>query len=182
MRNVLHKLLGATIAAWCLVATDAAAAGHASIGFVASQSGTELKGSFERFAANIQFDPAQPDKGNVQVRVETASVSTGTRSADEQLRGEDFFDATRFPQANFEAREFHAQDAGHYLAKGSFTLKGHTVPLPVTFAVTRDGQGLWFDGTFTISRLNFGVGQGEWSDTSTLDDAVQVRFHLFQGR
>ncbi len=139
-----------------------------------------LQGTFNGFVANVKFDPASPDTGAVQVRVDVGSVSTGTASADELLRSEDFFDASKCPQATFEATDFHAQDTGDYLATGTFTLKGHAAPQTVAFTTTTDAQGQWFDGSFTISRLSFGVGQGEWSDTSTLDDAVQIQFHILQ--
>ncbi len=66
------------------------------------------------------------------------------------------------------------------VAKGTFTLKGKSAPQTVVFTTTSAPQGQWFDGSFTISRLAFGVGQGEWSDTSTLDDAVQIQFHILQ--
>ncbi len=151
-----------------------------TIKFLASQSGVSLQGTFNDFAASIKFDPAHPDAGTVKVGVTVGSVSTGTASADELLRSEDFFNATKFPQATFEASEFHVQDAGHYVAKGTFTLKGKAVPQTIVFTAKNDPQGQWFDGSFTISRLAFGVGQGEWSDTSTLDDAVQIQFHILQ--
>lgn len=151
-----------------------------AIRFVASQAGVSLQGTFNEFVADVKFDPARPDTGTVQVRVNVGSVDTGTASANELLRSEDFFDAAKFPLASFEASEFHMQDAGYYVAKGTFTLKGHTVPLPVAFTTITDPQGQWFDGSFTISRLSFGVGKGEWADTSTLDDAVKVQFHILQ--
>ncbi len=66
------------------------------------------------------------------------------------------------------------------VAKGTFTLKGKSAPQTVVFTTTSAPQGQWIDGSFTISRLAFGVGQGEWSDTSTLDDAVQIQFHILQ--
>lgn len=183
MRSVLRPLLYALVCTLGTIGPSAYAAGSGStIRFLASQSGVSLQGTFNDFSASVNFDPARPDGGTVQVAVKVASVSTGTPSADELLRSEDFFDSAKFPQATFEASDFHAQDATHYSAKGAFTLKGHTVPLSVTFTTTGAPQGLWFDGSFTISRLAFGVGQGEWADTSTLDDAVQVQFHILQKR
>ncbi len=151
-----------------------------AVRFVASQSGVSLLGNFNDFSANVRFDPAHPDAGAVKVSVGVSSVSTGTASADELLRSEDFFDATKYPQATFEATEFLAQDTRHYIAKGTFTLKGHAVPQAIVFTTTSDPRGQWFDGSFTISRLAFSVGLGEWSDTSTLDDAVQIKFHILQ--
>jgi len=151
-----------------------------SIGFVASQSGVSLQGSFSDFVSSVNFDPAHPEVGSVKVGVDVRSVGTGTPSADELLRSEDFFDAKTHPQATFDASEFHALDKGHYVAKGTFTLKGHSASVPVTFTTTSDSKGRWFDGSFAITRMTYRVGLGEWSDTSTLDDAVQIKFHIYQ--
>jgi polyisoprenoid-binding protein YceI len=180
MRTSLRNLLYVAMLSLGAVSLNACGADRETIQFIASQSGVSLQGIFNGFAANIKFDPAHPEVGTVQARVDVGSVSTGTSSADELLRSEDFFDAKTHPQATFEATEFHAQDKGHYQAKGTFTLKGHSISLPVTFTTTDAPQGRWFDGTFTISRLIFQVGLGEWSDTSTLDDAVRVQFHILQ--
>jgi len=181
MRSTLRNLLCAALALLGAISANAYGDNPAgAIRFLASQSGVTLQGTFNGFAANVKFDPAKPETGAVQVRVNVGSVSTGTASADELLRSEDFFDATKYPQATFEASDFRAQGAGHYVAKGTFTLKGHAVSQMVAFTTTTDAQGQWFDGSFTISRLSFGVGQGEWADTSTLDDAVQIQFHILQ--
>jgi polyisoprenoid-binding protein YceI len=183
MKSTLRNLLYAAIGTLSIVSPGAdGAAPGGDIQFTAMQDGVSLQGSFNDFVANVKFDPVHPDAGAVKVSVDVHSVNTGTPAANEMIRGSDFFDAATFPQATFEASEFHAQDAGHYLAKGAFTLKGHTVTLPVAFATITGPQGRWFDGSFTISRTSFKVGQGEWADTSTLADAVKIQFHILQGK
>ncbi len=182
MKSKLRNLLYAVICTLSVVSLSAdGAAPGGDIQFTASQEGVSLQGTFNDFVAYIKFDPAHPNTGSVRISVDVRSVNTATPAANEMIRSSDFFDAATFPQATFEASEFHAQEAGHYIAKGAFTLKGHTVTLPVTFATTASPQGRWFDGTFNISRTSFKVGQGEWSDTSTLDDTVKIQFHILQG-
>ncbi len=180
-KNTLRILLSVAIAVLGLFGLHAYGENPGgTIRFAASQSGVALTGEFSDFAANLKFDPAHPETGTVKVSVTVSSVSTGTTSADELLRSEDFFDAKKFPVATFEATEFRALDPEHYIARGTFTLKGKSVPQTVAFTTTRAPEGRWFDGSFAISRLSFDVGQGEWSDTSTLDDGVQIQFHLLK--
>ena len=50
------------------------------------------------------------------------------------------------------------------------------VVVPVT--VASSGAAATASGSFTIKRLAFKVGEGEWTDTSMLADDVQVRFKL----
>ena len=181
MKKVLRNLFHAAVVALGAAALSAgAAAPQSEIRFLASQEGVALQGTFNDFVANVKFDPAHPDVGMVLVSVDVRSVNTGTPAANDLIRSADFFDAGTFPQATFEASEFHVKDAGHYIAKGAFTLKGHTITVPVTFVTTATPQGRWFDGSFTVSRTSIKVGQGEWADTSTLDDTVRIQFHILQ--
>ena len=69
---------------------------------------------------------------------------------------------------------------GNTLPRTALTLKGQTTSLSVVFATAAGAQRRWFDGSFTISRPLFHVGQGEWADTATPEDLVQVCFHLLQ--
>lgn len=171
-------LLGAAGAILAALASQARAPETGVIAFTAAQMGSPLQGSFEVFTAQVDFDPAHPEKGAVHVQVPVDSVSAGSREANGLLRSAGFFDVARFPTARFDAENFRAQADGRYLAQGRFTLKGQTVSLPVTFSATTGPQGRWFEGHFSISRLAFGVGQGEWSDTSTLDDMVEIAFRV----
>lgn len=181
MKSTLRNLLCAVVVILSAVSLHAdGATPGGEIKFMASQEGVSLQGSFNDFAANVKFDPARPDAGTVRVSVDVRSVDTATPAANEMIKSMDFFDAATFPRATFEAAEFHALDASHFIARGTFTLKGHAATLPVTFTTTDTAQGRWFDGSFIISRTLYKVGQGEWADTSTLDDAVRIQFHILQ--
>ena len=58
------------------------------------------------------------------------------------------------------------------------SIKGnaHDVLVPMTLSST--GISTIASGTFPIKRLAFKVGEGEWTDTSTVADDVQVRFKV----
>lgn len=174
-------LLGTAAAVMAALGSQARAPEAGAIRFTAAQMGSPLQGSFESFTVQVDFDPAHPEKGTVHVQVPVDSVSAGSREANDLLRSAGFFDAAHFPTARFDAEKFVAQPDGRYLAQGSFTLKGRTVTLPVSFSAMSGPQGRWFEGRFGVSRLAFEVGQGEWSDTSTLDDRVEIAFRVPQG-
>ena len=163
-----------------------AAAAGGSIAFVAAQAGVPLRGGFERFDAQLHLDTAHLDaahlaSASVSVRVEVGSLNAGGRDANELLAGPGFFDLAHFPEARFTAERFSALPSGTLRAHGSFTLKGKTVSLPVDFTLVDAAGRRWIEGTFVISRLAFGIGQGEWADTGTLEDAVRVEFRLPAG-
>jgi len=50
------------------------------------------------------------------------------------------------------------------------------IVVPVTLAAA--GPNTLASGSFTLKRLDFKIGDGEWSDTSLVANDVQVRFKL----
>ena len=155
---------------------------HAEIKFVATQAEVPIEGEFKRFSADVDFDPAKPSFGKVDIAIELASVNTGSTDADEMLKSRDFFDAAHFPRATFTSASIVAMGAGKFQARGQFALKGRSIALAIPFAARAEGAGQWFEGSVPVSRLGYKVGEGEWSDTGTLADEVLVKFKLYVPR
>ena len=65
-----------------------------------------------------------------------------------------------------------------YDLAGKLTLKGRNQPLAATLSFRRDGAQGVFDGSLTIRRADFAIGEGEWADFGTVANEVQVRFHI----
>jgi polyisoprenoid-binding protein YceI len=148
------------------------------LAFIAHQMEAPLAGNVGRFLVDVHLDPARPQAGRVRIVIDTASVSGGSRDADTLLRGVDFFDVARFPQAVFESSGIHALEGGRLEARGTLSIKGHSAPLALVFRARPDAGGTWFEGDGEVSRLALGIGEGQWSDTSTLDDSVTIHFRV----
>jgi polyisoprenoid-binding protein YceI len=153
------------------------AEGGGSLTFEAIQAGAVFTGRFDRFRADIDFDPADPSACRFDVRIETASADTLESQRDEVLKGPDFFWVQQHPVATYTGRGCRADGKG-YALDGELTLRGVTriVPLRFTYAPGENAAGI--EGSARLSRLDFGVGQGEWQSTEWVGDAVTVRFDL----
>ena len=148
--------------------------------FTATLQGGEFDGAFDRFRADIRFDPADLEGSRFRVEIETGSAGTGEKDRDHTLAGGDFFAVERWPLARFEADRFVSLGGGRFEALGRLTIRDRTreIRLPFSFRPTGDGAQAELAGGTTIRRLDFGVGQGEWLDTSLLGNEVRVRFVL----
>ncbi len=91
---------------------------HSRLTFVATQSGGEFEGRFARFHADIAFDPRDLAGSRFRVTIETASADTQDETRDAALVGDDFFAASRWPAATYEASRFVATADGRYEARG----------------------------------------------------------------
>jgi len=165
--------------AWCAGSwtTDAAAS---TLTFVATQAGGEFEGRFRRFTPVIVFDPADLAHSRFSVGVDTSSAETGETERDNTLKGKDFFAVQQWPSARFESLSFRATGGGAYEATGRLTLRDVTrdVRLPFTFKPSADGRSALLEGGTTVKRLDYGIGQGEWTDTQWVGNDVRIRFDL----
>jgi polyisoprenoid-binding protein YceI len=83
-----------------------------------------------------------------------------------------------FPQAVFQSSAIKAAGAGRFDVAGKLTIKGLARDVTVPVQLAQAGGTGTASGGFTLKRLEFKVGDGEWSDTSLVADDVQVRFKL----
>ena len=148
--------------------------------FVATQAGAKFPGHFGEFRVHFDFDPAAPAKGRLDVTVATKSADTADRERDEVLHGTDFFWVEHFPEAKFHADGFK-RDGKAWIAAGQLTLRGVTQAVAVRFEIKPKAGRLGMKGGVTLHRLEFGVGQGDWAETTWVGDAVQVAFDLSLG-
>lgn len=120
-------------------------------------------GRFDRFTGDFQFDPADPTRSRVTVTIPVDSLDTGVAKLDEHLKGPEFFDVARYPDAVF--RSTRVERAGDHALKVTGDLTLHGVTRPVVLAVTINkigehpmgGAAAGFDATTTISRSAFGI-------------------------
>jgi polyisoprenoid-binding protein YceI len=148
-----------------------------SLRFVATQAGAKFQGQFDEFKVSFDFDPAEPVKGRLDVTIVTKSADTADAERDEVLHGQDFFWVARFPEAKYHAAGF-TRDGRGWIAAGGLTLRGVTQPVAVRFEVEPKLKQLGMKGGATLRRLEFGVGQGDWADTTWVSDPVDVAFDL----
>jgi polyisoprenoid-binding protein YceI len=146
--------------------------------FVGTQAGAPFEGKFEKFTADIKFDPKDLATSRFDVSIDTASVDTRDGERDETLKSADLFSVKQFPKASYVAEKFADKGKGQYVATGKRTLRNITKDVPIEFTFEENKTGGWLKGSAAIKRLDFGVGQGDWKDTETVANEVKVKFAL----
>jgi polyisoprenoid-binding protein YceI len=156
-----------------------------TIGFEAYQQGVPVKGQFERFSADILLDPDDLADSRIEVEIDTASVTTGHKDRDSVLRSPNLLDVERWPTARFASTELEHLGGEAYQARGRLTLRDvqKDVVLPFTLRIADHPSEPGMlqaeaKGELTISRLAYGVGQGEWASTATVGDNVVIAVEI----
>jgi polyisoprenoid-binding protein YceI len=150
--------------------------------FVGTQAGAPLEGKFEKFTADIKFDPKELAGSRVDVKIDTNSVNTRDGERDSALKSADLFAVKQYPTAQYVAEKFTDKGKGQYSATGKLTLRNVTKDMPIDFTFEEKDGSAWLTGSASIKRLDFGVGQGDWKDTETVANEVKVKFALLLKR
>jgi polyisoprenoid-binding protein YceI len=148
------------------------------IAFTTKQMGVPVDGKFGSFSAQITLDPKKPETGSVAFTIDTGSARFGSAELDAEVPKATWLNVPRFPQASFASSAIKAAGPGRFEVAGKLTIKGAVRDVTVPVQVTQAGSNSTATGAFTIKRLDFKVGDGEWADTSMLANDIQVRFKL----
>src|SRR5271163_4150096 len=73
---------------------------ESSVKFSVSAS-VSLEGSFEKWNASLTFTSADLAAGVLDIKIQAASVNTGSRMKDSKLKSEDFFNVKKDPLITF---------------------------------------------------------------------------------
>lgn len=160
---------------------------HSSVDFsVRHMMIANVKGSFNKFEAAIDADPADLTSANIEFSIDTASVDTRNTDRDAHLVSGDFFDVENHPNMTFVSTTIEKTDEGEYNLTGNLTLRG--VTKQETFAVTYEGQGkdpwgnekVGFSAAGTINRSDYGLVWNAALETGgvLVGDKVKINLQL----
>lgn len=165
------------VSAWAI---DPAAS---SLTFEGTQMGAPFTGTFGRFSGDIVFDPGNLAESRASIAIPLAGATSGSSDRDKYMQEEAWFNTAASPAATFVSESFEKSSDGQYVCRGKLTLRGVTLPvtLPFSLEIETDAEGrktAKAAGQTTLLRLDYGIGSGQWKDTSSVGNEVIVKFSL----
>lgn len=164
------KLLADT-ECWSSVAADS------ELTFSAYYEGEELRGRFAAFSVTLEIQEKTGAPAALWVEVTTASADMNDREVNAEIAEPDWFDAQAFPAASFESRDIQLAESG-FIANGRLRIKGIERALQIPLEWAREGDRAILAGSVRLSRQDWQVGTGEWSNNASLSDRVDVRWRV----
>lgn len=160
---------------WSIVKGD----GVSRIAFEGTQMGAAFDGEFHEFDGNILFDPADLPGSKAMVTIHLDSVDAHSGDRTKYLPMADWFNTAKFPVATFVTTAIDkGLDTNQYVARGDLTIRDITLPVTLPFTLTITGDQAVMTGETSINRVDFGVGQGQWSDVKTVGADVKIKIKL----
>jgi polyisoprenoid-binding protein YceI len=131
-------------------------------------------GRFLEVDGRLEFTPTDPGAGAIDVRIRAASVTTGVKEYDANLKSVDFFDAAQHPEITFKSTGLRHIGANTAEVTGDLTILSVTRPVTLRVAWNYTGEhplalvnptykGKWvsgFSATTTIQRSEWGLKRG----------------------
>lgn len=144
--------------------------------FVFTQQGKAEQGEFKSFKAVFWFDPDNLQASHFEVSIDMAAIDTGASERDQILKSADLFAVEQWPTATFKAFNFRSRGGDQYLADAELTIRNHSQRLsfPFKLDLIRGGKAFHLQSEVYISRIEYGVGQGDWAGTGLIADRVGV--------
>ena len=153
-------------------------ADKSAINFAYKQMGVSMDGKFRKFSAQLSFDPAKPTAAKASLDVDLASVDTGAQESDDEVAGKPWFNTKAFPTARFVSSSVKALGGNRYEVAGKLTIKGKTQDIVAPATFTAQGTNGIFDGSFTIRRGDFNIGEGAWAAFDIVANDIQIKCRI----
>jgi polyisoprenoid-binding protein YceI len=139
-----------------------------------------IDGTFDKWDATLKFASTDPTTGVLDIKVEAASVNTGSGMKNDKLKSKDFFDAKNDPYITFHSDKAVQTGPNTFDVPGTFTIRGVSKPETLVLTVSGEGTGAGtIKGTMAFDRKDYGMNHGipfiRIADRVEVDVDLQVK-------
>jgi polyisoprenoid-binding protein YceI len=141
------------------------------------KASTTIAGKFDNWDARLTFKSPDETTGVLEIKIQAASVDTGSGLKNGKLKSKDFFDVEQNPLITFKSTKLVQTGPNTFEVDGDFTIRGVSNPEKLTLTVSGKGTGSGeIKGTMVFNRKDYGMNKG--IPFIKIADHVDVSFHL----
>ena len=120
-----------------------------------------IDGTFDKWTAKLTFPSRDVTKGTLDIKIQAASVNTGSGMKDSKLKSKDFFNADQDPYITFKSTKTVQTGPTTFDVTGDFTIRGVSKPETLHVTITGKGTGSGtIKGTMAFDRKDYGMNSG----------------------
>ncbi len=120
-----------------------------------------IQGTFDQWDATLTFPSTDVTSAVLDIKIQAASVNTGSGMKDDKLRGKDFFDVKQAPLITFHSTKIVQTGPTTVEIPGSFTIRGVSRPETLSFNLIGKGTGNGeIKGIMAFDRKQYGMNSG----------------------
>jgi polyisoprenoid-binding protein YceI len=120
-----------------------------------------IEGNFDKWDATLTFPSADATSGVLDIKIQAATVNTGSGMKDDKLKSKDFFDVKQDPLITFHSTKVVQTGPTTFDVQGTFTIRGVSKPETLNLNLTGKGTGNGeIKGIMAFDRKEFGMNSG----------------------
>ena len=120
-----------------------------------------IEGTFDKWTATLTFPSPDVTTGVLDIKIDAASVNTGSGMKDGKLKSKDFFDVEQDPYITFTSTKTVQTSPTTFDVMGNFTIRGVSKPETLHVAITGKGTGSGtIKGIMAFDRKDYGMNSG----------------------
>jgi polyisoprenoid-binding protein YceI len=140
-----------------------------------------LEGTFQKWDATLVFTSPEVSTGVLNIKIQAASVDTGSGMKDGKLKSKDFFNVEQDPTITFVSKKITQTGPTTFDLDGDFTIRGVSKPETLKLTVSGAGTGSGdINGTMAFDRKDYGMNKG--IPFVKIADRVEVTVNLHAKR
>jgi polyisoprenoid-binding protein YceI len=145
------------------------------------KSSVALEGNFDKWDATLKYTSNALSSGVLDIKIQAASVNTGSGMKDGKLKSKDFFNVEHDPYITFHSTKTVQTGPDTFEVDGDFTIRGVTKPEKLKLVVSGIGKGTGtITGTMAFDRKQYGMDSG--IPFIKIADRVEVTVNLHATR
>jgi polyisoprenoid-binding protein YceI len=120
-----------------------------------------IVGKFDKWDASLKFTSPELSTAVLDIKIQAASVDTGSGMKNGKLKGKDFFDVENNPLITFHSTSVKQTGPETVEFEGDFTIRGVTKKEKLAFQITGKGTGSGsINGIMAFDRKEYGMNSG----------------------
>ena len=125
------------------------------------KASVQIAGKFDKWDSSLKFTSTDVASGVLDIKIEAASVNTGSGMKDGKLKSKDFFDVKNSPYITFHSTSIVQTSHNTFDITGTFSIRGVSKTETLTFTAPDIGKGEGeIKGTMAFDRKEYGMTSG----------------------
>jgi polyisoprenoid-binding protein YceI len=125
------------------------------------EASVAIVGKFDKWDTTLTFTSPELSTAVLDIKIQAASVDTGSGMKNGKLKGKDFFDVDHNPLITFHSSKAVQTGPDTIEFDGDFTIRGVTKQEKLNFTITGKGTGFeTIKGTMAFDRKQYGMNSG----------------------
>jgi polyisoprenoid-binding protein YceI len=158
---------------------------HSEINFsVRHMMISNVRGRFEEFSGEVNFDEQNPANTTVDVKIAANSINTRESKRDNHLRSQDFLDAEKYPYLDFHSKQVEISGKSRARLVGDLTIRNITREVTLDVEYSGQAKSPWgtisagFSATGTLNRKDWDLNWNQALETGGVLVGDEIKFNI----